>query len=53
MKKLQQKISGTFLSIEGAAAFCRIRAYISSIKKNDLNVMDAIIAAINGAPLLS
>lgn len=53
MMKLQQKISGTFRSIEGAVAFCRIRAYISSIRKNGLNAMDAIIAALNGAPLLS
>lgn len=53
MMKLQQKISGTFRSIEGAVAFCRIRAYISSIKKNGMNVMDAILAALNGAPLLS
>ena len=53
MMKLQQKISGTFRSIEGAVAFCRIRAYISSIKKNSMNVMDAILAALNGAPLLT
>jgi len=53
MMKLQQKISGTFRSIEGAVAFCRIRGYISTIKKNKLNVMDAILAALNGAPLLS
>ena len=53
MMKLQQKISGTFRSIEGAVAFCRIRAYISTVKKNSLNVMDAILAALNGAPLLS
>jgi len=53
MMKLQQKISGTFRSIEGAVAFCRIRAYISTIRKNSLNVMDAILAALNGAPLLS
>jgi len=53
MMKLQQKISGTFRSIEGAVAFCRIRGYISTIRKNDLNVMDAILAALNGAPLLS
>ncbi len=52
MMKLQQKISGTFRSIEGAVAFCRIRGYISTIRKNSLNVMDAIIAALNGAPLL-
>jgi transposase len=53
MMKLQQKISGTFRSIEGAVAFCRIRAYISTVRKNSLNVMDAILAALNGAPLLS
>ncbi|KKH50453.1 hypothetical protein EO93_07735 [Methanosarcina sp. 1.H.A.2.2] len=53
MMKLQQKISGTFRSIEGAVAFCRIRAYISSIKKNGMSVMDAILAVLNGAPLLS
>lgn len=53
MMKLQQKISGTFRSIEGAVAFCRIRAYISSIKKNEMNVMDAILTALKGAPLLA
>lgn len=53
MMKLQQKISGTFRSIEGAVAFCRIRGYISTIRKNSLNVMDAIRAALNEAPLLS
>jgi transposase len=53
MMKLQQKISGTFRSIEGAVAFCRIKAYISSVKKNGMNVMDAILAALNRAPLLS
>jgi len=52
MMKLQQKISGTFRSIEGALAFCRIRGYISTIRKNGLKVMDAILAALNGAPLL-
>src|SRR5665647_298321 len=50
--KLQQKISGTFRSIQGAVAFCRIRGYISTIRKNDLNAMDAILAALNQAPLL-
>ena len=53
MMKLQQKISGTFKSIEGAVVFGRIRAYISSIKKNELNVMEAILTALKGAPLLA
>ena len=53
MMKLQQKISGTFRTTLGAEAFCRIRAYISTIRKNGLNVIEAILAAFNGAPLLS
>src|SRR5665647_1458241 len=52
MMKLQQKIYGTFRSIQGAVAFCRIRGYISTIRQNDLNAMDAILAALNQAPLL-
>jgi transposase len=51
MMKLQQKISGTFRTTEGAEAFCRIRAYISTVRKNNWPVIDAIIAALKGAPL--
>jgi transposase len=51
MMKLQQKISGTFRTIQGAEAFCRIRAYISTIRKNGLPVLEGIIAALKGAPL--
>ena len=50
MMKLQQKISGTFRTTQGAQAFCRIRAYIPTIKKNNLLVMDTILAALKGAP---
>ena len=51
MMKLQQKISGTFRTIRGAEAFCRIRAYISTIRKNGLNVLEGIIAALKGAQI--
>jgi hypothetical protein len=51
MMKLQQKISGTFRTTKGAEAFCRIRAYISTIRKNGLPVLEGIIAALRGAPL--
>jgi transposase len=46
MMKLQQKISGTFRTIQGAEAFCRIRAYISTIRKNNLPVMESILVAL-------
>lgn len=49
--KLQQKISGTFRSVQGALAFCRIRAYISKIRKNNLSVIEAILAVFSGASL--
>ena len=51
MMKLQQKISGTFRTTKGAKAFCRIRAYISTIRKNRLPVLEGILAALKGAPL--
>ena len=51
MMKLQQKISGTFRTTRGAEAFCRIRAYISTIRKNDLHVLEGIRAAFQGMPL--
>jgi len=51
MMKLQQKISGTFRTTLGAEAFCRIRAYISTIRKNGLPVLEGILAALSGAPL--
>jgi transposase len=42
MMKVQQKISGTFRSFEGAVSFCRIRSYISTVKKQGMNVFSAL-----------
>lgn len=50
MMKVQQKISGTFRSVDGAKTFCRIRGYISTARKNSLSVIDAIQAAFEGNP---
>lgn len=52
MMKVQQKISGTFRSIQGAVAFCRIRSYISTVRKQGLNVIDSISSAFEGHTLL-
>lgn len=51
MVKVQQKISGTFRSSQGAKIFCRIRGYISTVKKNGLSIIDALQSAFKGSPL--
>jgi len=45
MMRLQQKVSGAFRSDRGALSFCRIRSYISTIRKQGLSVIDAIMNA--------
>jgi transposase len=52
MMKVQQKISGNFRSWEGANIFCRIRGYISTVKKNSISVIDAIQGAFEGKPFI-
>ncbi len=46
MVKTQQKISGCFRSAEGAKYFCRIRGFISTVKKQGKNVLDYLTLAI-------
>jgi len=45
MAKVHQKISGCFRSMAGARTYARIRSYISTLKKQRLNVMDGITDA--------
>jgi transposase len=52
MMKVQQKISGTFRSEEGARAFCRIRGYISTARKNAVGAMDALTRLFEGNPFV-
>ncbi len=51
MIKVQQKISGCFRSSSGAKAFCRIRGYISSVKKQGRHVLSALKRIFIGQPL--
>jgi transposase len=50
MIKLKQKISGCFRSKNGIETYCKIRSYISTVKKQNKNVWQAIAAAIQGNP---
>jgi len=52
MIKVKQKISGGFRSQEGASYFCRIRSYISTMKKQGKNIMTALQSVFSGHPLI-
>lgn len=52
MTKVKMKISGTFRSWGGAHSFCRIRSYISTVKKNSIPVLPALEDAFYGKPFI-
>jgi transposase len=51
MVKVQQKIAGTFRSEAGATAFCRIRSYLSTMRKQGHAMLAALAAVFAGQPL--
>jgi transposase-like protein len=50
MIKVQQKISGTFRSPEGATAFCIIGSYLSTMRKQGRSMLEAMAAVFAGSP---
>jgi transposase len=52
MTKVRQKISGCFRSDQGATHFCRIRGYVSTLRKQGLPIFASLSQAISGTPVM-
>ncbi len=52
MLKVRMKISGCFRTINGARQFARIRGYLSTARKNELNLLDAMTQVFQGTPVV-
>jgi transposase len=52
MVKLQQKISGCWRSLAGAAAFLTVRSYLSSARKHGMNPLAVLRQLFQGHPWL-
>jgi transposase len=50
MAKLQAKISGSWRSMRGLKAFCRIRSYIATARAHDVPVFTALRDAFLDSP---
>lgn len=51
MVKLKQKTSGCFRTPDGARNFCRVRSYLSTVRKQGHSLLRALEGALAGKPL--
>lgn len=52
MLKVKQKVSGCFRSPAGADYFCRIRGYISTLRKQGYSILDGLTSIFAGQPYM-
>ena len=52
MMKVKQKVSGSFRTFAGAQVFCAIRSFLSTARKQGLNMMRSISDAFAGNPFI-
>src|SRR6266851_1983960 len=51
MIKVQQKVSGCFRTEQGVTMFCRIRSYLSTLRKQGIELFSALDHTLSGHPV--